>query len=152
MSAMQNSPISQIVIDASTAMGALLPTLAPVDTLDHFVAWRQAGVAILAPPLFLAECTSVVRRYVHSALLTADEAVIALDDLAALDVTIIPDTFARCRAAYDCATRLGQVRAYDGFYLALAQEISAPLYTGDKRLVNAGRQNGIDSIIWVGDA
>jgi predicted nucleic acid-binding protein len=148
---MPNSPTSSIVIDASTAIGALLPALTPVDTLERFVAWRQAGAAILAPPLFLAECTSVIRRYVHTTLLTADEGVTALDDLAALEVTIVPDTFVRCRAAYDWAARLGQVRAYDGFYLALAHELAAPLFTGDRRLANAGRQIGLDWIVWVGE-
>lgn len=149
---MQKLAPSPIVIDAGTAIGALLPTLAPVDTLERFVAWRQAGVIILAPPLWLAECTSVIRRYVHSGLLTAVEGSTALVDLAALDVTIVADTFARCHMAYDWAARLGQVRAYDGFYLALAQESAAPLYTGDKRLVNAGRQIGIEWIVWVGNA
>ena len=148
---MQNSLPDPIVVDASTAIGALLPRLAPVDTLDCFMAWRRAGVAILAPPLWLAESTSVIRRYVHAGLLTGDEGATALDDLAALDVTIVPDTMARCRAAYDWATRLGQVRAYDGFYLALAQELAARFYTGDKRLANGARQLGIDWIVWVGD-
>ena len=95
---------------------------------------------------------SVIRHYVYSGLLTAGEGSTALADLAALEVTIVPDTFARCRAAYDWAARLGQVRGYDGFYLALAQESAAPLYTGDKRLANAGRQMGIEWIAWVGDA
>lgn len=144
-------PFPQVVIDAGAAVGALLPTLAPVDTLDRFVAWRQAGAVILAPPLLLAECTSVIRRYVYTKLLTTDEAAVALGDLAALDVAIEPDTAVRCRAAHDWATRLGQARAYDGFYLALAQELAAPLYTGDKRLVHGARQLGVNWVIWVGE-
>jgi predicted nucleic acid-binding protein len=141
----------QVVIDAGAAVGALLPTLAPVDTLECFVTWRQAGAAIFAPPLFLAECTSVIRRYVYAGLLTENEAAVALGDLAALDVTIVPDAQARCRAAYDWATQLGQARAYDGFYLALAQELAAPLYTGDRRLANGARQLGMDWVLWVGE-
>jgi hypothetical protein len=65
----------------------------------------------MTPPLFLAECTSVIRRYVYHGLLTADEATIALGDLTALDVTVMPDTPARCRLAYAWATKLGQARA-----------------------------------------
>lgn len=147
---MPTFPSPQVVIDAGAVVGALLPTIAPVDTLDRFVAWRQAGAGIVAPPLLLAECTSVIRRYVFNRLLTADEAAVALADLAALDVTIVPDTAARCQAAYDWAVQLGQVRAYDGFYLALAQALTASLYTGDKRLANGARQLGIDWVIWVG--
>lgn len=142
----------QIVIDASAALGVLLPTLTTVDALKRFAAWRQAGSDILAPPLLLSECTSVIRRYVYAGQLTTNEAVVALDDLAALDVTVVPDTAARCQAAFDWATRLGQMRAYDGFYLALAQTLAAPLYTGDRRLANGARQIGIDWVIWIGEA
>ncbi len=149
---MQNSAPSLVVIDANAAISALLPTLAPVDTLQLFVEWRQTGVSILAPPLWLAECTSVIHRYVHFDLLRADEGISALNDLAGLEVTIAPDTPARCRAAYDWATRFGQARAYDGFYLALAQEKAALLYTGDSRLANRAHQLKIAWVIWVGDA
>lgn len=148
---MPTLPPPQVVIDAGVAVGALFPTLAPVDTLGRFVAWRQAGAIILAPPLLPAECTSVIRRYVYTKLLTAHEALVALGDLAALDVIVVPDTAARCQAAYDWATRLGQARTYDGFYLALAQDLAAPLYTGDKRLANGARQLGVDWVIWVGE-
>jgi predicted nucleic acid-binding protein len=148
---MPTLPVPQVVIDAGAAVGALLPTIASVDTLERFVKWRQAGASIVAPPLLLAECTSVIRRYVFNQLLTAGEAAVAIADLAALDVTIVPDTPARCRAASDWAVQLGQMRAYDGFYLALAQALAAPLYTGDKRLANGARQLGIDWVIWVGE-
>ncbi|MCB0054627.1 MAG: type II toxin-antitoxin system VapC family toxin [Caldilinea sp.] len=148
---MPNSQPPQIVVDASTVIAALLPTLAPVDTLDLFTAWRRTDTAILAPPLLLAECTSAIRRYVHSGLLADEEAATALADLAALDVEIVPDTHARCRAAYVWAGRLGQARAYDGFYCALAEEVAARLYSGDRWLANTGRQLGVDWIIWVGE-
>ena len=141
----------QIVVDASTVIAALLPTLAPVDALAYFTLWRQANTAILAPPLLLAESTSAIRRYVHSGLLLDEEGITALADLATLDVTIVPDTPARCRSAYAWAGRLGQSRAYDGFYCALAEESAAFLYTGDRRLANAARQLGVPWIAWIGD-
>ena len=149
---MPNSMLPQVVIDANAAIGVLLPSLSPFDALQLFVEWRQTGVSILAPPLWLAECTSVIHRYVHFDLLKAHEGVTALNDLAGLEVTIPPDTPARCRAAYDWATQFGQARAYDGFYLALAQEMAAPLYTGDRRLANRAQQLNVNWIIWVGDA
>ena len=148
---MPNSLPPQIVVDASTVIAALLPTLAPVDTLDLFTAWRRTDTAILAPPLLLAECTSAIRRYVHSGLLADEEGTTALADLMTLDVTIVPDTLTRCHAAYAWAGRLGQACAYDGFYCALAAESAAPFYTGDRRLANGGRQLGVDWIVWVGD-
>lgn len=65
--------------------------------------YPKAGAVILTPPLLLAECTSAIRRYVTTRLLTADEAAVALGDLSALDVTVMSDTIVRCRATYDWA-------------------------------------------------
>ncbi len=149
---MPSLPPPQIVVDASTVVAALLPTLAPVDALPYFTLWRQADTAILAPPLLLAECTSTIRRYVHGGLLLEAEGITALADLATLDVSIVPDTPARCRSAYAWAGRLGQSRAYDGFYCALAEESAALLYTGDRRLANAARQLGVPWIAWIGES
>lgn len=149
---MPNFPPPQIVIDVSTVIAALLPTLAPVDALAHFTLWRQANTVILAPPLLLAKCTSAIRRYVHGGLLLKDEGITALADLAILDVSIVPDTPVRCRSAYAWAGRLGQSRAYDGFYCALAEESAAFLYTGDRRLANAARQLGVPWIAWIGES
>lgn len=148
---MPNSLPPNIVVDAGTAIGALLPVLAPVDTLDLFQRWRQNAVSIFAPSLWLSESTSVIRRYVHAGLVTVDEGAAALDDLAALEVIVVPDRHERCHAAYIWAGRLGQTRAHDGFYLALAEEHDAHFYTGDKRLVNAGQQLGVSWIHWVGN-
>lgn len=128
-----------------------LPVLAPVDTLELFLAWRQNAVEIFAPTLWLAESTSVVRCYVHAGMLTSEEGSSALNNLAALDVTVIPDTHARSHAAYAWANRLGQARAYDGFYVALAEELSAHFYTSDRRLFNSGQQLDVPWIRWVGD-
>ncbi len=149
---MPNSLPPQIVVDASTVVAALLPTLAPVAALAHFATWRQADTAILAPPLLLAECTSAIRRYVHSGMLLEAEGITALADLAILDVTIVPDTPARCRSAFAWAARLGQSRAYDGFYCALAEESAAFLYTGDRRLANAAHLLGVPWIAWIGES
>lgn len=150
---MQNSGVvsSTIVVDANVAIWALVPTVAPVDTLDRFVAWRRAGAEIVAPSLWLAECTSAFRRLVHAGLITPLEGRIAIGDLANMDVRTIPLSHAHCRTAFDWAEQLGQSRAYDGFYLAVADALEATLVTGDRRLANSGVQLGLSWVQWIGD-
>lgn len=149
---MRNSPVSsKIVIDASVAIWTLLPAIAPVDTVSRLVSWRQTDAELHAPSLWLAECASAVRRYVHTGAITPSEGLTAIDDLIALDVDLAPMTHAHCRAAYAWAERLGQSRAYDGFYLALAEELDGTFCTGDRRLANGAQQLGLSWVQWIGD-
>ena len=78
--------------------------------------------------------------------LAPEEADIALSDLPSLGVEVIPMDLALARQALAWAERLGQIRAYDAFYLALAEREDAILWTGDGRLADRVRQLGID---WV---
>ena len=149
---MENSPVSsKIIVDASAAIWTLLPAVAPVDVISRLVAWRQADAELHAPSLWLAECTSAIRRYVHTSMITPDEGLTAIDDLIALEVEIAPMTHSHCRAAYAWAERLGQSRAYDGFYLALAEELGGTFFTGDRRLTNSAQQLGLSWVQWIGD-
>lgn len=83
------------------------------------------------------------RRCVHTALLTEQEGLTTLEHLFALEVEVTPITLAHCRTALAWAARLGQAKAYDSFYLALAEEIDAFFVTADKRLANGARQLGL---------
>jgi predicted nucleic acid-binding protein len=149
---MQNSPDSfKIVVDASVAIWALLPAAAPIDAVSRLIAWRQTDSELHAPSLWLAECVSAIRRYVHGGMITPDEGLTAIDDLITLEVDVAPLTFAHCRAAYGWAERLGQSRVYDGFYLALAEELGGTFFTGDRRLANGAQRLGLSWVQWIGD-
>ena len=149
---MENSPMSSIiVVDASVTIWTLLPAMAPVDTVSRLVAWRQADAKLHAPSLWLAECASAIRRYVHTGMITPKEGLTAIDDLIALDVDVAPMKLSHCRTAYAWAERLGQSRAYDGFYLVLAEELDATFFTGDRRLTNGAQQLGLSWVQWIGD-
>lgn len=145
-------PISSpLVIDAGVAIWAVLPAMATVDVTSMFVQWRQAKLEIYAPSLWLAECTTVIRRAIHTSMLTAEEGQTAIEDLFALDINIIPMTPVHCRAALLWANRLGQSKAYDGFYLALADELKATFVMTDRRLANGAQQKSIDWVKWIGN-
>ncbi len=133
---------SAIVIDASLAIWAVLPIVSAVDTLDLIAQWRLADIRLVTPMLWLAECASAIRGVVQSGSISIDEGHRALEDVLALEVDSLPMTPAQTRVAFEWADRLGQRRAYDGFYLALAEEIGAEFWSADRRLVNGTRRLG----------
>ena len=136
------SPRSTIVVDANLAVWAIVPVAAPVDAIGLFADWHRQGLRVVAPALWLAECASAVRRGVYAGALSEEEGRTALEDLFALEVETLPLTLQQTRSAFEWAARLGQAQVYDGFYLALAQELGAELWTGDRRLAHGAQQVG----------
>ena len=144
--------VDRLVIDASIAVWAVVPAAAPFDTLELIKGWRRRAVQLLSPSLFLAESTSAIRRLVHGGVFSVEEGSTALTDLLNLDVDIIPETAEHCSSAFRWAARLGQAKAYDGFYLAVAEQNSTELWTADQRLVRLSRDNNITWVHWAGEA
>jgi predicted nucleic acid-binding protein len=143
---------ADIVIDANLAVLAVLPVPAEVNVLERFLDWRQQGRRIVAPMLWLAEAVSAIRMSVYVQMISLEEGLIAIDDLFALDVETIPLDAQLCRSAFEWAGRLGQGRAYDGFYLALSEQMRAKLWTADRRLVNGAQQAGASWVCWIGES
>ncbi len=126
-----------LVIDAGIAFKLILPGAHQ----NHFKAlmtqWQQAGYALYAPTLWLYEITSALCKTLHFTNLTTDEAKQALQLAQKLPLQLIPPDESQTRLALDWTLRLKRAAAYDSFYLALAQTLSAELWTTDKRLCNA---------------
>ncbi|HKV08859.1 MAG TPA: type II toxin-antitoxin system VapC family toxin [Thermoanaerobaculia bacterium] len=137
---------SHLVLDASLAIRALVPTSPQDRALELIAAAHQEGTALLAPDLWVSEVTSVLRKMVHTQSLAPEEADLLLSGLPSLGVQVIPSDLPLARSALSWAGRLGQIRAYDAFYLALAEREEATLWTGDGRLKDRVAQLGID---WV---
>lgn len=141
---------SAVVVDASLAVRAVLPLVATMDATSQLAEWRRNDVRLIAPALWLAECTSAIRGLVHLGHLTRDEGHQALGDIEALEIELIPITHRLARDAFEWAERIGQRRAYDGFYLALAEQLCLALWSADRRLVRSARSAGADWVHWVG--
>jgi predicted nucleic acid-binding protein len=146
--------LQSLVVDASIAVWAILPVLQArdVDAAGRFSAWGEQEVTLLAPAWWAAECTTAIRRTVFNKVITETRARSAISDLFALEVQIVPVDAALCESALEWAARLKQSRAYDSFYLALAQRLGINLWTADKRLANGAQQIGINWVRWIGDA
>jgi predicted nucleic acid-binding protein len=69
-----------------------------------------------------------------------------VEDAFRLGVEVVASDLDLCKHALAWAERLGQSKAYDGFYLAAAERYGAELWTVDGRLLNRARQLGVS---WV---
>ncbi len=96
----------------------------------------REGTAILAPPLFFAEVTSVLRQAVVTGRITADEGEEAFEMFQRTPVVSMEPPELQ-RTAWDLARRYRRPRAYDTQYLAVAMLAGCDLWTADRRLANA---------------
>jgi predicted nucleic acid-binding protein len=118
-----------LVIDSSAVVAAL------TDGGDDGE-WARAAVrghALVAPSHLFVEASNVLRRLVLAGGLTGDLGALAHEDLMQLSVTSIGfEVLARRVWALH-----PNLTAYDAAYVALAEELGAPLLTLDARLARA---------------
>ena len=140
---------SSVVIDASLAVFSVLNTqqsTAAARVMEHLA---HRGDVLFAPGLWWFEVTSVIHHYRFANLISEATAFQALELITAglgvqqVDVSI--------RSAFDWATRLHQKAAYDGFYLAAAEQLGAEMWTADRALVNNAHQVGASWVHWMGE-
>ncbi|HNJ12110.1 MAG TPA: type II toxin-antitoxin system VapC family toxin, partial [Anaerolineales bacterium] len=82
----------------------------------------------------------------------ADEGDEALRTMYGLRVEIINEDEELSLRALELAGKLGQSKAYDAFYLALAEKLVAEFWTLDERLANRCRKDlKLKWVHWVGE-
>jgi len=124
--------MSYWVIDANIAVNTVLDI---TDNLERF--WQRVDkeqITPCAPRLWLSETTSAIRFWLSQKEITSEEAEEALRTIHGLRVEIINEDEELSLRALDLAGKLGQSKAYDAFYLALAEKLVAEFWTADERL------------------
>ena len=140
-----------LVIDANLISAIVLPVAYSETARSKMARWKQEGELIIAPVLWEYEVTSSLRMAIVHRFLDPEQAAGALQRIMILNIHSVPPTEELHLAALEWAERLGQTRAYDAQYLALAEQSGAELWTADERLRNRARQLGAAWVRWVGE-
>lgn len=131
--------MSYLVIDANIAVKSILTDTDGLRTFWEMV--DRENFTPCAPRLWLNETTSAVRSLVHQKAISSDDAEDVLRTIQGLNIEIINEDEELCLRALEWAGRLGQSKAYDAFYLALAEKLVVDFWTADERLYNRCRKD-----------
>lgn len=142
---------SLAVIDSNIAISALILTEQTRTAFALLERLREEKVNLYAPHLWFYEVTAGIHEYLYAKIIQHDVAEEAISAAFGLEINRMDETSALCQSASRWATRLKRMAVYDGFYLATAESLNAPLWTADKRLANNARQLGAKWVHWMGD-
>lgn len=138
------------VVDANIAIQTAMDI---TEELEKF--WERVDLEQItpcAPRLWLSETTSAIRFLISRKEITADEGDEALRTMYGLRVENINEDEELSLRALELAGKLGQSKAYDAFYLALAEKLVAEFWTLDERLANRCRKDlKLKWVHWVGE-
>jgi predicted nucleic acid-binding protein len=140
------------VIDANLIAALVLPLPYSEQATNKIVAWKRAGLELLAPVLLEYEIAAVLRKAVVAQWLTTDLALEAIGMVLTLNIQCLAPTAHLHERALRWAERLGHSKAYDAHYLALAEQEGIELWTADRRLANGAQQAGAHWVHWIGEA
>ncbi len=148
---MPASSIDPFVIDANLLLALMLPLPYSDEAERQIRSWRKEGRVLIAPALIAYEVASGLRRAVSAGWVSTSEASELLRQLSQLRIEEYSPDLELSESALRWAERLGQSKAYDGQYLALAERFIAELWTSDKRLFERIRQVGGIKVCWIGN-
>ena len=131
------------VIDTNIAIKQLIddPLTEKVNQLFEHLA-KNPVAQFYVPDLFYIECANVLVKYVRANRCSAEKAALDLADLKALRIQSTPTKVLMLEATAISAKY--DISAYDGSYIALSDQVKAPLLTLDKRLFNSMKSSALD--------
>lgn len=143
--------MAAVVIDANLAVG-LVRQMPFSDAFRRLLAqWIVDGVEVAAPGLWDYEVATAMRKLWQQQALSREQAFVGLEQTMALPIVRYPAERKLLLSALRWAERLGQNKAYDAQYVALAEQYGAELWSADERLVNALKAQGVTWAHWIGE-
>jgi len=136
----------RIVLDANliAALVLQLPYAPAVDT--KMLEWNKLGARFAAPALWSYEVGAALRKAIVTGFVAKGGLDAMVTQVWTLDIESIPNSPALQRRALAWAERLGQSKAYDGAYLAVAEALGAEFWTADRGLVRGAGVDWVRSI------
>jgi len=142
--------MSYWVVDANIAINTALDM---TDKLERF--WKrvdQEQISPCAPRLWLSEATSAIRFLLSQKEITSNEAEEALRTMHGLRIEMSNEDEELSLRALELAGKLRRSKAYDAFYLALAEKLVVEFWTADERLFNRCRKDlKLSWVHWIGE-
>jgi predicted nucleic acid-binding protein len=129
-------PEGLVCLDASLALKLLVVEDDSARARSLWRSWSAQGIQVVAPGLFVFECTSALRRMVVRGDVAEEPARQALGLLLAMPVSLRAPK-GLVERAWDLARDLDRPSAYDCFYLGMAELLGIDCWTADRRLYNA---------------
>lgn len=123
------------VVDTSLCIKQFIsdPLTPKVNQLFDYLTIPQSEFFV--PDLLYIECANTLWKYVRAGLYTNAEAIADLASLKTLSLCVVSTTELMSEAL-SIGLR-SEISAYDACYVALSQQVNAPLITVDKKLVRA---------------
>lgn len=140
-----------VVVDASIAVNFLLTQAYSVEAERCLERWKSVGEMLYALGHWYAEVVSALQFAVYQRKLNSQDAQTLVDVLPELGVQVVQPPADLLKASLRWAERLGQNKAYDAQYVALAEQLKAELWSADQRLVHALQSQGVNWAHWIGE-
>ncbi|MEO8396432.1 MAG: type II toxin-antitoxin system VapC family toxin [Chloroflexota bacterium] len=140
--------MSQVVLDSGIFIASVYPEILTAEAKGLLHQLQAAQVTLHAPTLLRYELIAVSRKAIYQGRITAEEGLIARDQLLSYPVTLHFDD-ALLKRGYELADEYNRPTAYDAQYLALAERLSCDFWTADERMFNAVNSK-FAGIRWLG--
>jgi len=140
-----------VVIDANLGVGLVCLTPYSAGCRERMEQWLRGGTRLAVPSLWDYEMATAMHRLWAQKVLSREEVTAGLELIFRLYLERVPPDPRLLTASLDWAERLGQSKAYDAQYAALAERLGAELWSADQRLVNALKEQGVSWAHWVGE-
>ncbi len=138
-----------VVIDANLALALFLHLPYTEQAYRLMERLRQQRSTLLAPVLWEYECLSGFQRAVQLGVIDVEQARELMRDLLELGIERVAPTLESHQAALRRAERLGQSKAYDAHYVALAEQRGAEFWSADQRLIRVLQEQGVAWAHWI---
>ncbi len=130
-----------VVVDASVALKWVVTEHGSEQADAVLAAMVEGAVSLVAPEHLIGEISNGLRKRVAQRALSVDDALSALDAVAALELEYIGGA-ERWFRSLSAALEWG-VTTYDALYVLLAIDLHAELITADRRLVDSAAKQAL---------